>query len=285
MSEALTDSSGVRPLRWTGVALAALALTLCFMVLRFPYDRLAERVAFNLEQEHGVRVAFGEVGLTLVGFGPGIAAESVRVVLADDRRFDFERIAARPALALAWLKGDPALFVDADSVQGSARGVLTLGDSRHYDGTLQDFDLALVPMPGLGPALRVEGRADAEIDLGLGEEGPLGAVDFEARDGRLTQSGLPIPLPFQRLAGELVFHEDRRLEIPRLDLESPLANGKGSGSIGPGRVLMNAPLRLELEIQVSGVIRRSLTTQGVEVGRDGKIALDVAGTLLRPRLR
>jgi len=285
MADDGTPASGPDGLRITGLALAALALTAFFMVLGFPYDRLAERLASRYEAQTGNRVALGPVSLGLVRWAPGIEAEGVSIVRPDGTRIDLDLLGVRPALALAWLRGDPALATEVHSARGDASGVFTLGDARGFDGRVTALDLELLPQKDLGAALQVKGTADADVDVRLGEEGPEGSVVFEARDGIVTHPELPLPMPFQKLTGELDLGGDEWVRIRDFAVESPLARGHARGTIGRAPRFATAPLRLEIELSVSGAIQGSLNAQGVKVGDAGEIRFDVTGTPARPVVR
>jgi type II secretion system protein N len=267
------------------VALAAVALTFVLMVLRFPYDRLALFVAQRVEQSTGARISLGPVSLALVRFAPGIGASGVQITQSDGTRIDLDRLAVRPALALAWLKGVPALAIEVESPRGAASGVITFGDAPGYSGTLRDVDLEQLPQQRIGAPLRVNGHADADVDVTLREAGPEGEVSFEARDGMVTHPNLPLPMPFQTLTGDVELGGETWARIPKLELSSPLATGHATGAVGRGPQFASAPLKLEIDLTVSGAVQGSLRSQGVAVANDGKIHVNVSGTPARPVVR
>jgi len=285
VSEVASETSGPGGLRITAVVLAALALTALLMVIRFPYERLAARLSQQVERATGARISLGPVSVSLVRWAPGIAAEGVSIVSPDGTRLDLDRLGLRPALALAWLKGNPALATEVASALGGASGVVTLGAVPGFDGDLFDVDLEQLPQQRLGAPLRINGRADADVDLVLGENGPEGSVAFEARDGLVTHPELPLPMPFSKLTGEVDLGGETWASIRSLELESPLASGSVQGTIGRAPAFASAPLRLELELTVSGAVQGSLNAQGVKVANDGKIHVAVAGTPARPVVR
>ncbi|MGI9592488.1 MAG: hypothetical protein ACR2P8_14050, partial [Myxococcota bacterium] len=136
MSEAEEALEG-RTLRVGTIVLAGVALTLFFMLLRFPYERLADRIAESVEDRTGARLQLGEVSLGLVRWGPGLTAEGVRVRMPSGSRVELDRVGVRPALSLSWLGGRPALATEADGAQGGARGVITLGEGGGFRGRLE----------------------------------------------------------------------------------------------------------------------------------------------------
>jgi type II secretion system protein N len=272
-------------LRITGIAFAAVALTIFFMVLGFPYDRLAQRIATSIERDTGTRIVLGPISVGLVRWAPGLEADGVQILQPDGTRYDLTEAGVRPALSLSWLAGTPTLAIDLVSERGDASGRLTLGETPGYDGNLTHVDLEMLPQTALGTPLQVQGRADADIDIVVTPEGPIGAIAFEARDGVFTHPELPLPMPFQKLEGEIDLGGEDWARIRSFTLESPLANGRARGTIGRAPSFATAPLRLQLELTVSSAIQGSLNAQGVEVGRSGEIRIEVTGTPARPVVR
>jgi type II secretion system protein N len=267
------------------LALAAVALTAIFMIVRFPYDRVAVSLAQRIEQESGARITLGPVSLGLVRWAPGLVSTGVQIVRPDGTRLDLDRLGVRLALALAWLRGDPALATEVSSARGGLSGVVTFGDVPGFSGTLRAVDLEQLPQERIGAPLRVTGRADADLDITLREGGPEGDVEFEARDGLLTHPNLPLPMPFQKLTGELELGGANWAELRKLELSSPLASGHATGSVGRAPAFATAPLKLEIELTVSGAVQGSLRAQGVAIGNDGQIRVNVSGTPARPVVR
>ncbi len=285
MSEVAAEKPRPSPRRIAGIALAAIALTAILMVLRFPYDRLASYIAQRVEQETGARVALGPVSLALVRWGPGIAAHGVQISRPDGTHLDLARLGVRPALALAWFTGNPALATEVESALGGVSGVVTFGDAPGFSGTLSDVDLDQLPQHRIGAPLRLQGRADADLDITMREAGPEGEFEFEARDGMLTHPNLPLPMPFQKLTGEIDLGGTVWAQIKNVELASPLASGHAKGTVGRSPIFASAPLSLEIELTVSGAVQGSLRSQGVAIGNDGQIHVNVSGTPARPVVR
>jgi type II secretion system protein N len=286
MSDAVfTEVSRPRPVRVVRTIFAALALTAVFMVVRFPYDRLALWLAQRVEQETGARIAMSPARIALVRLAPGLGAENVQITQPDGTRLDLDWLGVRPAFAISWLAGNPALAVDIASARGGASGVVTFGDAPGFDGSLRDVDLEQLPQQRIGAPLRVKGRADADVDVTVREEGPEGDVEFEARDGLLTHPNLPLPMPFQKLTGEIDLGGTNWAELRKLEIASPLASGHASGTIAHAPAFAAAPLHLEIELTVSGAAQGSLRSQGVAIGNEGQVHVNVSGTPARPVVR
>lgn len=285
MSDAAPTAEGGRSPRISTILLAGVLLTATFMLLRFPYERLADRLAAAVEARSGARVQLGSVSLGLVRWGPGLRADGARIQLPSGSRVDLESLGVRPALSLSWLAGRPALATELVGPQGRARGVVTLGTGGGFRGRLEDVVLGQLPPELLSGPFQLDGVADIDVDLAGGEQGSEGRVVFEAREGILQHPQLPLPMPFQKLDGEIELGGDAMATIHRLGLESPLASGKAKGTIGRAARFELAPLDLDLELTVSGPIRGSLAAQGVKVGRDGELRMSVMGTPAQPILQ
>ena len=284
MTEAEEAPEG-RTLRVGTIVLAGVALTLFFMLLRFPYERLADRIAESVEHRTGARLQLGEVSLGLVRWGPGLTADGVRVHMPSGSRVELDRVGVRPALSLSWLRGRPALATEADGAQGGAHGVITLGEGGGFRGRLEAVQLGELPAELLSGPLQIEGRVDADVDLAGGQRGSEGRVVFQAREGLLQHPGFPLPIPFDSLEGEIDLGGDRMAAIRRFDLSSPLASGRATGNVGHAAVFADAPLDLDIELVVSDAIRGSLNAQGVKVGKDGRLRMNVMGTPAEPIVR
>jgi type II secretion system protein N len=285
MNDVAVETGAPQRIRVVPLVLGAIALTAFFMALRFPYDRVAQSIAQRVEKETGARIMLGPVSLALVRWAPGLASTGVQIAQPDGTRLDLERIAVRPALALGWLAGNPALAVEVESARGGASGVVAFGDAPGFAGTLRNVDLEQLPQQRIGVPLRLSGRADVDLDVALRETGPEGDVEFEARDGILTHPNLPMPMPFQKLTGEIALGGANWAQLQKFELSSPLATGSASGTIGRAPLFAAAPLKLEIQLTVSGAVQGSLRSQGVAIGNDGQIHWNVSGTPTRPLVR
>jgi type II secretion system protein N len=272
------------PLRILLIAAAALALTSFFAYLRFPYDRLAESISASLERDAGVRVEIGRLAASPGLAGPGLVAEDVRITRPDGV-LRVDRLRVRPAWSLAWLMARPALHLRGEAPLGSLEGVLVLRGPRRFRGDLRDVDLAEAFGADALAGTRLEGRASFEIDVAFEESGPSGPVQIVAREGVLSHPRLPMAVPYEELSGALKLGGDSWLEILSLDLRSPLGNGTLKGTVGRAEAPGQAPLQLDLSIQLSPEIRGSLSAQGVRVGRDGQLRYQVLGTAAAPIVR
>jgi type II secretion system protein N len=271
-------------LRYVAIPLAGLLLFLFFLHRGFPYDRLADAIASRIGRATGAELRVGEVTPRLTLAGPGLETGRVAVVTRSGARIEIERALLRPAWSLAWLRANPAVCVDARGSFGEAQGVVTLRVAG-YHGALRGIELASLPLASALPGSKLQGRADLDLDLELGDAGPEGSSRFSASNGTLGLPGLPMPVPFTSFAGDLRFGGEHLLTLSGASLEGPLISATGGGTLARAESPLEAPLALELEITASPGLRRNLQPAGIQVGADGKATLQVTGTLAQPRLR
>jgi type II secretion system protein N len=276
---------GPRPLGIAGIALACALLTLGFVLLRFPFDLLGRRMAAELERASGTQIAFASLEPRLTIAGPGLAASGVRVATPDGVAFAAESLRLRPAWSLSWLRLAPALHVQLEGLPGSLAGVVTLGAQPGFAGALAAVDLARLPLAGLWPGVALSGSIDAQIDLRSGAAGPEGEVALRAAEGSFQAPGLPFPVPFQRVEGQLRLGDGNLLEVGSLEAQGPLFSAKLSGRIGSAPRAADAPLDLLVDFEVAPPFRPGIESLGVRVGRDGKGRLQIAGTPAAPKLQ
>lgn len=268
-----------------GLIALGLLLTLIFMVLRFPYDRLAVIIEARVEHATGIRVHLNDLGPHLQLLGPGLSASDVQLTLPNGTALTLERVELRPAWALSWFVGNPAFSTKLVAEAGEADGTLTLSDTPSFAGTLVDLDLSLLPASALASGMAITGRADTTVEFTASETGPEGILRVAAWDGSLEHPALPMVIPFTSLMGELRLGGEHRAEILSLDLESPLVTGTLSGTMGHSPTPESAPLHFEGSFTVSGGIRGALNAQGMEIGNSGIIDFVVTGTPAQPILR
>lgn len=274
-----------RPVRAVWIALAAVLLTGFFAYLRFPYDRLADTLCARLERM-GVHAEIARLAPSLQLGGPGWQAEGVQLTRADGTRFQLDRVRVRPAWSLSWLMLRPAVHLDLEAPMGTLDGAYTLWGPPRFRGQLRELNLAELAALGIQVAgAGLEGRALVDLDLVFAPEGPQGPVHVEATDGVFSHPELPMAIPYETLQGDLVFGGENWLSISAIELSSPLGQGSLRGTVGLAPSMADAPLALELMVEVAESIRGSLGTQGVRVGRGGEIQVKVTGTTSAPIIR
>jgi type II secretion system protein N len=274
-----------RPLLVLGAPIVALAAIGFFVLLGFPYDRYRESLAAEMERASGAAVSLGELSFALGTSGPALSVAPVRMTWPAGLVLELSRARVRPALSLAWLGGDPALALDLAGPTGAVRGTLSLLGPA-FDGRLRDVDLARLPLADLLPGASLEGKADAEADLSLAAEGPLGQLTLRAREGSIAVPDLPVAIPYQTLDGALRFEEGALVVVDSLTLEGPLLALSLTGRIGSAPDVERAPLALQGELTVrEEAVRGAALSLGVPLDAAGHGRFEVAGTLGAPFLQ
>jgi type II secretion system protein N len=274
-----------RPVLLLGIPAAGIFLVLLFIYLGFPYAKLADRVAAEMQRSQGVRVDFQHVGPSLHLAGPGIEVSGLRATFTDGKMLRIERAMLRPAWSLAWFRGAPALYAEIESEIGGAEGTLVLGSAGGWTGDLAQVALGKLPLAGLAPMGNVDGLLDASIDIVLGEEGPEGHMSFEVRDGSVDFTNFPVAVPFETLSGELLFGDEAYLAVKHLELAGPMLNAGLTGNVLRAASFEQAPLRLEAELEAKPNLRSAIQGAGLRVDRNGKAKVRITGTVARPNVR
>jgi type II secretion system protein N len=274
------------PRRGLVLALAAVLLTSFFVVLGFPYDRIAPRLATALSAATGAQTSIGRMAIGPSLGGPELRLWNVSLAWPGGQQVRVDRLRVHPAWSLAWLRGHPALALAVRSPLGEVDGTLVLGREPGFRGTLHGVALGQLPLDALAPGTQLDGQADGTVDFTLAAAGPDGTARFEATKGSLSVPLLPIGIPFDKLAGDIALGGGALLQIDSLSLDGPLVSLSGSGRIGRASRIEQSPLALNARIEARDPSLRSLLqAQGVAVGATGATQIEVGGTLGRPQLR
>lgn len=268
--------------RFVAIPLLGLALTAFFVYRGFPYDRLKDVIVSDVGRATGARVAIATLDPELRLAGPGVLARDVRVSRLGET-VAIDRVFLRPGWSPSWLLGTPAVYTEADAVFGSAAGVFRAGDVPAWRGEVHGLDLAQIPLGAGWRGSGLTGHLDAVVDLRLAESGPEGTVDLEGEDGTLTFATLPVPVPYRRLAGELVFGGEAFVAVDGLEFEGDLGAGTVTGRVARGSDFWTAPLELEIRLDADPSLHETLRALGARIGRNGSARVRVTGTPARPQ--
>ena len=274
-----------RPLLVFGVPLAGLLLVAFFVYLGFPYHKLGDRIATEIQSSSGVRIDFEDIGASLQLAAPGIEATGVRATLSDGRSYRIERAMLRPAWSFAWFRGTPAIHAEVEIELGDADGTLLLGHAGGWSGELSQVAVGRIPIPPLSAIGNIDGRLDASIDLVLAEASPEGSIEFAATEGSVGLAKFPIDIPFETLSGELIFGGEAFISIERLELDGPMLTASLTGNVLKAESFAKAPMRLEAELTAEPNLRPAITSAGVRVDREGKSKVRITGTVESPMVR
>jgi type II secretion system protein N len=271
--------------RALAISVAAVALTSVFLVAGFPYDRLAPRAAAAVESATGTRVTIGRLDVGVTSWAPQLRARNVDVAWPNGKTASFQSFRVRPAWSTAWLRGTPALVIEARSPLGIVNAIVIGGGEPSFDGELQQVSLALLPLEAIAAGTQLDGRVDAQLDVTLAEAGPQGSVHFEATQGSLTLPLLPIGVPFDKLSGDVALGGDSLAVLNAFDLAGPLVALTASGTVGRNADPDLAPLALKARIEArEPAVRSMLQSQGVALDASGAAAVEIGGTLGSPEV-
>ena len=122
------------------------------------------------------------------------------------------------------------------------------------------------------------------MDLSLTPESLTGAIHFEARDGSLSLSAIPIPLEFSTLRGDFELGGEAWLEVRELDLQGPTLSASARGSILQSQPPGEQQMDLEVQVVVENpVLRGMVQGMGVRLDDNGRATLALTGTPKNPR--
>lgn len=281
-----SGTPGSSPVGVLGIALACVLLTLFFLFMGFPYDRLGERLAAELSRGNGTRLSFQELGPYLSLAGPGFEATGARITTADGIHLELDRARLRPAWSLAWLGLNPAVYLDLEGPPGRIVGVVTLGEVRGFEGRLEAIDLTQLPRNLIAPGAALAGTLDAVVDLHAASPGPQGSISLNAHKGSLGAPDLlPMAVPFDELSASLRLGDGAFVEVESFETQSPLFSAQISGTIATAPSFASAPLNLQVNLQTDPGFRSALKGVGIRISRDGKATLRVRGTPTAPVFR
>ena len=183
-----------------GIGAGCVVLTLIFLVAGFPYDRLESRIVRGIEEAVGGSMTYSESEQTFGITGPGYEWFNVRFSGTGTRPVTLERLHGRLAWSLSWLRLAPAFRIELEGGIGTAEGVVTAGGQPGFDGTLDTFDLGVLPPTWTIAGISIKGLANAEIDVRGGDEW-MGDVNLAVSGGSLSGGKFRSGLPFDELIG------------------------------------------------------------------------------------
>jgi type II secretion system protein N len=273
-----------RPLIAIGVPCAGVLLVAFFLIRGFPYDKLGELIANQIEQSHGIHLAIGDVSPTLQLAGLALEGTLLQATFPEQSPQQIDRALVRPAWSLSWLTGEPAFHVELESPSGRADGTLRWNGDASWVGTIRDARPELPPIADWIPIGGLEGSLEATLDVSMGETGLEGLVEFEIRDGSITMPGFSGPLPFESLTGAVSLGGDAYAKVTSLSFEGPSASGSGSGKIGRAEQLEQAPIGFEFQLEIKPELARAVQG-GVKINPGGDALAKISGTVAEPKIR
>jgi len=274
------------PRRTAALAATFAALTLLFVVLGFPYERLAPRLEALLEMALGADAQVGRIEPGISRFLPQARAWDVDLRWPGGAQIHLDRVRVRPAWSLSWLRGRPAFRIALRRGKADVDGTVRLGDRRGFAGRVSALPLDDLPLATWAPGLLLTGRLDAEIDVHAGEQGAEGTATLSARDGSLSLPTLPIGVPFEGLQADLALGGESLATLHAFALDGPLVAITASGTIGAAPVVAAAPLALAARIEARDPsVREMLSGTGTRFDALGVSEVSIVGTIAAPVVR
>lgn len=288
--ETPTASAALEPLAVGGFLpprvlwpIAALLVAL-FVLIRFPWDSVGRRVAWEISRVSGARVEVDALSPALTARGPVLRATDVTIEHPAVERVRLTELELAPRLSGSWLSGEPTVRVWARTGLGNADGVLRLGETPAYQGRVDGVSIERLPLRLDASRVRIAGVIDADADVALAPDGTLsGRVDFESPSLTLESPQLPIAIPFSRAVGTIEILETGATRIAGVRLEGPIVEGDLDGEIGLVHRSQSPPLDLQARLRILDPSLRQLApSAGLPLAPDGSADLRIGGTIDRP---
>jgi len=272
------------PLRLTAVAFAGFVIFLFFVVTGFPYDRLAEYIAVEVERASGLRLTIGDLGPTLHPQGPGIRARNVDIEgdRANPHVYHVDRATLRAAWSTSWLRGQPAVHAEIAGPLGVVIGTYTMGPEFGLEGVLEDIDLEAPPIREMLPNVYLTGRGGGALNVKQTLSGPQGWVRFELAEGSVAFGDFPLAIPYESIAGSMLLGDESYLTIEDLTIKGPLFSAEVEGSVESAERFADATLNITIQIQAESDLQIPLASAGVRFDKDGSARVRISGTTIQP---
>lgn len=269
---------------WFAAIAAGLVLVALFVVLLFPWDSVARRIAFEISSASGGEVEIGGLRPTLTARGPVLAAENVEIRHRASGRVLIRTLEIAPRGSRSWLSGEPTFRIWADSELALIDGVLQLGESSGFVGRIERVAIEELPLRLEASGVALFGLLDADADVVLDPRGMLrGKVRFESGNLLVQSDQLPLAIPFSRATGVVEVLESGATRIESLELDGNVVKGKLSGEIALVHRSQSPPIDLSGELEIVEPALRSMAPQaGLSLSSAGRAMIKVSGTLDAP---
>ncbi len=262
----------------------AIAVILLIVAIRFPWDSLARRVAWEISVASGARVTISTLAPALTARGPVLRARDVLIEHPATDRIRLQELEIAPRRILQWLSGAPSLRIWTTSDLGVIDGVLGLGETTSFVGDVHQVELARLPLRLEASGVELSGQLDGVADITLDPNGTLrGRMTFECASLVVTSNRLPMAIPFSRAEGVIEILESGATQIETLTLEGDIVEGQLSGEIGLVHHTQSPPIDLNVTMRiVDPALRQLAPSAGIPVSANGEVDLRIAGTFDAP---
>jgi len=263
-----------------------IGLILAFILLGFPWDSLARRVAAEISMASGSSVSIETLAPALTARGPVLRARDVVIEHPAVDRVRLLELEIAPRWSMSWFSGEPALRIWADTELGLIDGVLGLGQTSSFVGRVNQVELSRLPLRLDASGIRLSGELDADADVALDPNGTLsGRVAFSSPSLVLESNRLPMAIPFSHAEGVIVVLENGATRIESVMLEGELIEGKLSGEIDLVHHSQAPPIDLEAEFRiVDPTLRQLAPGVGIPMSANGELKVRIRGTLDAPEI-
>jgi len=262
-------------------------LVLIFVLILFPWDSLARRVAWEMSRASGGRVTIQDLSPAWTARGPVLRARDVLIEHPAVDRLALRELEIAPRFSTSWLSGEPRLRIFVATDLGIVDGVLSLGERSAFEGDAREVVLERLPLRLDSTGVRLQGRADASTDITFDRDGTLrGRVAFPSPSLVFESDTLPMPIPFSRADGVVVIRDDGATQIESLELDGDVVAGNVTGEIGLGHRGDAPPIDLQVQLRiVDATLQRLAPSAGMPVGPDGDLSVRVRGRVDAPRVQ
>jgi type II secretion system protein N len=261
-----------------------IAVILAFVLLGFPWDSLARRIAWEFSEASGGSVSIETLAPALTARGPVLRARDVIIEHRAVDRVRLTELEIAPRPSFSWFSGEPTLRVWADSELGLIDGVLAVGEDSTFVGQISRVELARLPLRLAASGVQLTGEVDADANVTLDPRGTLGGrVAFSSPSLVIRSNQLPMAIPFTHTEGVVVILENGATQIESATFEGELIEGELSGEIGLAHRSQAPPIDFKADFRIVNPILRQLAPgAGLSLTADGEISVRVRGPLDAP---
>lgn len=259
-------------------------LTLLFILLRFPWDSLANRIAWEISSATGSAVSIDQLAPAVTARGPVLRARDVVFEHPAVDRVRLHEFEIAPRWSSSWLSGEPALRIWADSPLGIIDGILRVGEISSFVGRISDVELAGLPLRLDASGVDISGRIEADADIVLDPNGTLsGRVAFLSPSIVVESNRMPMALAFTNVEGVIVILENGATRIESVVFEGETIEGNLSGEIGLVHHSVAPPIDLDAHFRIiDPLLRRLAAAAGISMSSNGDVAARIYGSLDAP---
>jgi type II secretion system protein N len=262
----------------------AFGLILVFMLILFPWDSLARRIAWEVSGISGGRVTISTLAPAFSDRGPVLKALDVRIEHPAIDRIRLSELEIAPRELLGWLTGAPTLRIWTVSSLGIIDGLFALGADPSFVGEISAVELARLPLRLDPEAIQLSGQFAGEVDVALDPKGTLrGQMTFRSESLVVASGALPMPISFSRAEGAIQILDSGATRIESLDLEGDILQGTVFGEFGLVHRSQSLPIKLKATMRIlDPQLRQVAMAAGIRVAPSGDFDVQIDGNLDAP---